>query len=131
MDWNEYEPLREKFGWDLVECILNNDIDVGNEKPLSPSDVAQILACVEGEHDGKDWHWILEIVGRWPRTIYLRGGCDFSGWDCQSWATAVDIWDEGWLRNTSEALLSLADQMETGKVLPSWREAAELEIFGE
>lgn len=38
----------------------------------------------EGEHDGGPWLWALtfDLCGRW----LVEAGCDFTGWDCQSWA---------------------------------------------
>jgi len=63
-----------------------------NPQPYSVDDIARVLACVPGEHDGADWHWILEL--KQPRLIknfhgldipcqfvYATGGCDYTGWD--------------------------------------------------
>jgi hypothetical protein len=53
------------------------------------SDIEKVLAVVEGESDGADWHWILKLKApvNKMRYVYLVGGCDYTGWDCQSWAT--------------------------------------------
>lgn len=44
-----------------------------------------IVAEVCGEHDGNDWHWILQMKD--GTFHYASGGCDYTGWDCQSYAS--------------------------------------------
>ena len=45
-------------------------------------DVAEIFAMEVGENDGPDWI----IYGRLKDGRYFsaRGGCDYTGWDCQA-----------------------------------------------
>jgi len=49
-------------------------------------DVCDVLAVIEGENDGENWHWLLLLND--GTFAYLTGGCDYTGWDCQSWASA-------------------------------------------
>lgn len=45
-------------------------------------DVAEISGMVEGENDGPDWVVYGRLTdGRW---FVARGGCDYTGWDCQA-----------------------------------------------
>lgn len=54
--------------------------------PFVRADVATILAIAEGEHDGPEWVVAGRLNdGRW---FVARGGCDYTGWDCQSDASA-------------------------------------------
>ena len=50
-----------------------------NPQPYNLLDVKRVLAVVEGEHDGADWHWIIAL--RDGRYAYTSGGCDYTGWD--------------------------------------------------
>lgn len=68
--------------YDLEECLSNNTQD-----GFGSSDIQYVLAVWEGHNDGDDWRWILQLKD--GRYVYLQGGCDFTGWDCQSWASSV------------------------------------------
>jgi hypothetical protein len=49
--------------------------------------VKGVVACVYGENDEAYWHWILKMKdGKYG---YAVGGCDYTGWDCQSWFNFV------------------------------------------
>lgn len=74
----KYEAIGADY--DLVACLQYNPQDTFNI-----DDVAKVLAVVEGENDGADWHWILRLNDN--RFVYLSGGCDYTGWDCQSSAS--------------------------------------------
>lgn len=78
---NEEEFDSRKIDYDLVACLEYND-----QKNFSVHDIEKVLAVHEGENDGEDWHWILELKN--GKFVYLRGGCDYTGWDCQSWASS-------------------------------------------
>jgi hypothetical protein len=41
-----------------------------------------IVAEVCGANDEYDWHWLLQMKDGTFR--YAHGGCDYTGWDCQS-----------------------------------------------
>lgn len=60
--------------YDLESCLNCNPQEGFTEK-----DVTAILAVVEGERDGKDWHWIVKLNDE--RHAYIVGGCDYTGWD--------------------------------------------------
>lgn len=102
--------------YDLIACLTYNP-----QGSFGADDIEKVVAVVEGENDGADWHWILllnagfrpphpgviqgegdmpmigtgkslsapEIGGanRKRTYVYLVGGCDYTGWDCQSSAT--------------------------------------------
>ena len=67
--------------WDLEACLDYNDVG------LSKSDIREILAVWEGENDGDDWRWIVRLAD--DQFAFIQGWCDYTGWDCQSGATAV------------------------------------------
>jgi hypothetical protein len=46
------------------------------------SPVARLLLEIEGDNDGPSWHWIVQLED--GRFAYGWGGCDYTGWDCQS-----------------------------------------------
>src|ERR1700733_13742175 len=61
---------------ELIYAIRNNSGEIDED------DIESLLACVEGENDGYSWHWIVKLKdGAYG---YLTGGCDYTGWDCQS-----------------------------------------------
>jgi hypothetical protein len=62
---------------DLQYALENNP---PNE--FKPEEITHIVAEVCGENDGCDWWWILKLTNN--RFFLLSGGCDYTGWDCQS-----------------------------------------------
>ncbi len=51
---------------------------------LSVGDVVDVVAQVPGEADEANWYWIVRLgTGRWA---LITGGCDYTGWECQSHA---------------------------------------------
>lgn len=119
--------------YDLFACLDNNP-----QEGFNVGDIAKVLAVFEGENDGHDWHWILRLND--DRFIYLTGGCDYTGWDCQSSANhavvstpleALSLVDEqgSWYNITREQIVSsLSKQLEEGKE-KTWREGKD-EEFG-
>lgn len=67
--------------WDLMGCLDNNPQDYTLEN------VAEVMAVWEGENDGDNWRWILRLDTE--KFVYLIGGCDYTGWDCQSFANST------------------------------------------
>jgi hypothetical protein len=65
--------------YDLQACLEYNPQD-----EFDVYDIKEVLAVWEGENDGDDWRWVLQLKD--DRFVFLQGGCDFTGWDCQSWA---------------------------------------------
>lgn len=66
-----------ELDYDLRACLENNPQDSYTE-----ADIEKVLAVYEGENDGDNWRWILHLKD--GRFVYLSGGCDYTGWDCQS-----------------------------------------------
>ena len=76
--------MASEIDYDLEACLQYNP-----QPSFTIEDVKKVLAIIEGENDGPDWHWILLLND--DRFIYLRGGCDYTGWDCQSSATHIAL----------------------------------------
>lgn len=62
-----------------------------NSQPFDLLDIEKVLAVWEGENDGDDWRWIIKLTKTASKVhgnsfVFLQGGCDYTGWDCQSWA---------------------------------------------
>ena len=49
---------------------------------ITLEDVAYVLAYLQGENDGPDFHWIIAMKDH--TYAYVSGGCDYTGWDCQA-----------------------------------------------
>lgn len=62
---------------DFTSAITYNHHPFGAEFP-----VIKNLVCTKvGENDGGDWNWLVWVYDEvWLAT----GGCDYTGWDCQS-----------------------------------------------
>jgi hypothetical protein len=45
--------------------------------------ITGFLLVQEGGHEGPDWIWLLTFED--GSTWFATGGCDYTGWDCQSW----------------------------------------------
>ena len=56
--------------------------EVTSTSTFSREDVAAIRGQQEGENDGPDW--IVWGVLKDGRFFIARGGCDYTGWDCQA-----------------------------------------------
>ena len=62
---------------DLGHAAANNDTG-----PLVIGAVVQDIEMIEqGQNDGGEWTWRVEVDGE---VWYAVGGCDYTGWDCQS-----------------------------------------------
>jgi hypothetical protein len=53
-----------------------------NPQKFAFEDIDVQLAVVPGEADGPDWHWIVRLTD--GSFALIEGGCDYTGWDCQS-----------------------------------------------
>ncbi len=66
-------------------AIMPSRCPVDDETPLgtfSREDVGLICGIQDGENDERDWIvWGQLKDGRW---FIARGGCDYTGWDCQA-----------------------------------------------
>lgn len=65
--------------YDLKACLGYNP-----QETFKVIDIDKVLAVWEGENDEDDWRWVLRLKD--GRFVFLQGGCDYTGWDCQSWA---------------------------------------------
>jgi hypothetical protein len=45
-------------------------------------DVAEILATDDGENDERQWVGVFRLTN--GQFAFVEGGCDYTGWDCQS-----------------------------------------------
>lgn len=61
--------------YDLTACLEYNPGSV----PFVATDIHKVLAVIEGEHDERNWYWLLELCD--GQYAYLEGGCDYTGWD--------------------------------------------------
>lgn len=82
---NELENLGVDY--DLSACLENNP------QSFDILDIEKVLAVWEGENDGEDWRWVIKVTPECAkknggRYVFLQGGCDYTGWDCRSWATS-------------------------------------------
>ena len=82
------KDLVKEIGIDysLSACIEYNSIG------LDLPDFKKVLAVWEGENDGDDWRWVIKLTKEAKAKfgygfVFIQGGCDYTGWDCQSWAT--------------------------------------------
>jgi hypothetical protein len=82
MSEEELSELSQRgIDWDLQSCLAYN----GQEYAVT--DIEKVLAVHTGQNDGDDWRWVMLLKD--GRYVFLMGGCDYTGWDCQSWATSA------------------------------------------
>jgi hypothetical protein len=63
-----------------VFCSAVEFNDIG---PLSGRSITGLVMNQEGYNDGDEWIWKVTLDNG---TVWIaEGGCDFTGWDCQSW----------------------------------------------
>lgn len=75
----------------LEQAGVDYDLDTCleyNPQSFEVSEIKKVLAVWTGENDGDDWRWIIQLnnTKHGGRFVFLQGGCDYTGWDCQSWA---------------------------------------------
>ena len=81
--WNDTNSFQQRgIDYDLVACLEYNAQD-----GFSIEDINRVLAVWQGENYGDDWRWILALNS--GKFVFLQGGCDYTGWDCQSSASSV------------------------------------------
>jgi hypothetical protein len=118
--WDNQRALAERgIDYDFTACLNYNP------QGFEVDEVARVLATWEGENDGDDWRWIFQMTdGRYG---YMRGGCDYTGWDCLSSAhsslhsTIAEAFAEACKDESAEVWRELARQLTTAKVL-TWSE---------
>lgn len=73
---SDYYDHAERIGYDLAAALGHNGLSDKCET------IQSVALTIEGENDGASWHWIVRLTnGKWA---YVTGGCDYTGWDCQS-----------------------------------------------
>ena len=118
--------------YDFTACLEYNP------QSFNLLNVDKVLAVIEGENDKRDWHWVVRLKNH--HLVYLRGGCDYTGWDCQSWADSVLLGADKTLEQAVEELKpdwsnedtvgfaqELQRQLDTQKT-ETWREKKDKEF---
>lgn len=78
MRTEKYDHSKKGFDNDDISYALQ----CNPQSSIIEKDIDVIVAEVCGEADGADWHWIVQRKD--GKFQYLTGGCDYTGWDCQS-----------------------------------------------
>lgn len=79
-DLPQSDILARRLDPDLGECLGYHI------RTFTLDDIEQVLAVWEGQNEGDDWRWVLKL--RDGRFAFVQGGCDYTGWSCQSWGTS-------------------------------------------
>ena len=76
LDDEAYAAMRERLNdYDLPAALFYNDADL-------PADIVEVVLELTGQNDGDQWHWVVRYAD--GSFGYIAGGCDYTGWDCQS-----------------------------------------------
>lgn len=88
VDWNEtYEAgakLDKQFpgqdAWDFISAVRHNGHPFPHGVDLPA--ITDLKMIKQGYNDGPDWDWTVSFSNGdiWK----VVGGCDYTGWDCQS-----------------------------------------------
>lgn len=92
---HEKEYADRGIDYDLFACLNYNRQD-----GFDVDSIQKVLAVTESFNEGPDWHWILLLKD--GRFVYLQGGCDYTGWDCQSSAIS-------WIESDMASVLAHCD----------------------
>lgn len=86
-EWEGYWEFGERLdvafpgqeGHDFASAANYNDSGPLADESLS---ITGLWCAHRGYNDGDDWVWIVDLSdgSQW----WMKGGCDFTGWDCQS-----------------------------------------------
>jgi hypothetical protein len=75
-----------KTNWDWQAAFqeaIKGQYASRNDDNLGPiADVVEVIAAVEGEHDGAEWLAVVRLAD--GRYAVVAAGCDYTGWDCQA-----------------------------------------------
>ena len=74
-----------------------------------PAEV-ELFAAVMGENDDRDWFWIFGYDGKFYNA---QGGCDYTGWDCQSWGQ-TSVWP------TLNEAINAAPEVDDNRPIRRW-----------
>ena len=68
----------DQDGQSFASAVTYNDAG-----PAEGHELTGLLLIQEGENDESNWIWLVAIdTGEF---FWAIGGCDYTGWDCQSW----------------------------------------------
>ena len=81
------DPRDIRQTWMVGGYDLQAAIEYNPQNDFNFLDIVRVIAVWEGENDGDSWRWIVALKS--GRFAYLIGGCDYTGWDCQSWLSSV------------------------------------------
>lgn len=73
----KFDNTKNNYDSDDIKYAFGNN---GLTNRLKDIDV--IVAEVCGQNDDDDWYWILQLKD--GSFAWAVGGCDYTGWDCQS-----------------------------------------------
>lgn len=82
-------------GWALHQMFPRQDIPdfaaacTNNSwGPAEAQGIASIMCLEYGVRAGPDWKWLVRLFdnSHW----WVVGGCDYTGWDCQSWLSWIE-----------------------------------------
>lgn len=76
---NNYD-WEEVFGYNSPDRCVKDDADTSS---FSREDVAEIIGMEDGYNDGDNWIGLFRLLD--GRFVFIRAGCDYTGWDCQQW----------------------------------------------
>lgn len=83
--WDGYDR-----GWELDKVFPGQDASSfasacthNTWGPAEKDGIAQLTLVQQGQNEGDDWIWEVVLFDgtKWS----VQGGCDYTGWDCQSW----------------------------------------------
>lgn len=76
---HETDAIERRIDYDLSSAM---NYAITDTKGFALEDVAYVLAYLQGENDGPDFHWIIAMKDH--TYAYVSGGCDYTGWDCRA-----------------------------------------------
>lgn len=124
---NEYEWYEARgIDSDMRACFEHNYVN------MDIKDIKKVVAVWEGENDGDNWRWIAQINQyHHDDYVFIEAGCDYTGWDCQSWVhiqiygdfdTCIPVAMSYLMsQNRNDVVDSLLNQLSVGKN-KTWRE---------
>ena len=68
--------------WWRASLLASPTLVPASTDPCPRSEVAEVLASVDGENDGADWIGLFRMKD--GRFLVAQGGCDYTGWDCHA-----------------------------------------------
>ena len=84
-DWGAFvdRTFPDEEAFDLCHCI-NHNIE-----ELLYANFSDVKCLQVGANDQNDWAWKVTLAS--GRIIVILGGCDYTGWDCQSWGNYKEV----------------------------------------